>query len=175
MTPLPPRRTAAFPRGRFTETLTYKTAALMLVAALTILLWLFALPRLAETTGLTPNRPGLVPAQAQVVSCPGDLDLAEACTVTYTRADGTLGSGPLLRTGLFDVSEGEHLPVLVDPGGRAVVAGWRPVVDATLLLALAATFTVFSINWWKRVLQHGDPRHDGGPGRADDRDRPLRG
>lgn len=164
MTPRPPRRAVGRSRGVVTETLTFKTAALMAVAAVTVLLWLFTVPRLAETTGLTPARPGLTPAQAQVVSCPGGVDLAEACRVSYTTQDGTSGSGPLLRTGLFDVSEGELLPVLVDPGGRAVVAGWRPVVDAALLTALAGTFTVFSVNWWRRVLAHGDPRYELGPG-----------
>lgn len=143
----------------FTERLPFKVVALMVVAAMTILLWLFALPRVVDL--VTPAPAGIATHGARVQACPGGAS-GGLCTVGWTGPDGRDRTARLVDSGLFDVSVGESLTVDVDPAGQAVAAGWRPVVDALLLTALAGCFTVYTLRWWRRVLTHGDPVYDGG-------------
>lgn len=138
--------------------LAVKTLTLSVAAACAILLWLFALPRVGEAVAaIRPPQVGVETLRAEVVSCPGS-HLDRPCRVRLAAPGTAPREVDLVRTGLFDVTIGERLTVRAS-GGVAVVAGWRPVVDALLLLALATLFTVSAIGRWKAVLDHGDS-HD---------------
>lgn len=165
-----PSRLSAADRSRGQGSLAVKTVTLMVVAGCAILLWLFAVPRVGEALyALSPPPEGVHASQGEIVSCPG-ADLARHCRVRYTTSDGVLADADLVRSGLFDVTVGERLPVRVQDG-LAVVSGWRPVVDALLLIALACAFTGYAVGRWRVVLEHGDEPYTPEPGELDDLDR----
>ena len=150
------------PRG----SLTLKTLALMAVAACAILLWCFAVPRVGDAVGaLGPLAAGERQVDARVTTCPSG-DAGAPCRIEYRTMAGATASADLVRVGLFDVREGDELPARVR-GDQAAVAGWRPVADAALLLALSLVFTGYAVGRWRIVLEHGDV-----PWTPDDLDEP---
>lgn len=150
----------SLPRRGLTDTLAFKTVALIVVAAIAVLLWQLATPRLLALAG--GHEVGSRTVQAVVENCPG----ADACDVRFTDAGSIERVLPLTDPGMFRVGEGDQLTVRVDPSGRVALAGWQAWLDVAILLVLAVALTAFGVGWWKRVLEHDDPHYDG----ADPRD-----
>ncbi len=133
------------------DTLAWKTGALVVVSALAILLWRFALPEAAYAVSAL-GAP--VTATATVTGCAAGDD--HACTVTYAGPGGDAVVAPLQRHGVFAVAAGEKVDVAVAADGTVGLGAGRAGLDALLLLGLALALTVYTVGWFRRVIEHGD-------------------
>ncbi len=137
----------------FTDSLVFKSVALMVVAGLGILLWATAIP---QVYGTVTHFGGTESVAATVVRCPDGDALTGQCDVAYPGRDGVVVR-QLGRTGLVSLETGERIPVWVDPSGTPTVAGWRPYLDSVALCLLALAFTGFALRCWRLVLDHPGP------------------
>lgn len=134
-----------------TDTLSYSTMTLTGVSALSLLLWVAAGSQ-AATAVSQAGRPGY---EAQVVACPQPGGNAGRCDVRLTR-DGHHLDALLVRPGFYAPDVGDHLTVTVSreasPEGPAEVtpSGSRLMVHTLALLALAVTFTVWTVQRFRR-------------------------
>lgn len=134
-------------------------AGLVVVGALALALWVAAL---GQAFGAATGFGAVTHARAQVVSCPQGV-LVDPCHVRYVDATGAGVEATLARPGLIGVRRGDAVPVGIDDRGRVHVGGWRPWVDAAILLALALALTRGALGWFGRVLAHGDRPYTPGP------------
>ncbi len=140
--------------------------AVLILAALTVLLWCAAVPQLhASLTDFGATR--TVPAD--VVSCPRDGVLSPQCHVAFDDG-GEQVVQQLTYGGLFGVEEGDRVVVHLAGDGTTAVGGWRPYADSVLFLALALAFTSYTL---RRFAHTAGPRdshrstaagHHGSPG-----------
>lgn len=146
-------------RGRFvTETLGFAAFALAASAGLALALWLFAVP---AVIGAATSFGAVYTTQGRVVACSTDV-VGPPCSVEYTDPAGQVVTRPLERAGLVGVTTNERVALGVTSDGSVHVAGWRPWVDAALLVALALALTRWSVRWFARLLRLGDP-HEAEP------------
>lgn len=138
-------------RSALTETLAFKTIALMVVAALGILLWAGAVPQLV---GTLTSYGAVTKTVGTVTSCPDRGALREQCQVSFQTPDGPV-TRQLVQTGLVGLSTGDSVPLWIDSSGAPRVGGWRPYFDSVVLLGLAVAVTTFASQLWRRVLSHG--------------------
>ncbi|MDO5711202.1 MAG: hypothetical protein Q4P32_05615, partial [Micrococcales bacterium] len=116
-------------------------------------------------------------AAAVVVHCPRGLgslthaddtaadeagEAGDGCIVRFTDTSARLRTATLEHPGLFSLDPGDEITVVLRDGGAVAMAGWQPLADAGLLLLLAVAVSGNAVGWWRRVLEHRDPRYDGG-------------
>lgn len=144
--------------ARLVETLTFKVIALVIAATVAILLWQFALRFVGYALGHAWPRET---TSAVVAECDRTLGIDGACLVDFTDPAGRPNRAELTNPGLFAMSPGERVPVVVGDG-TVGLGGWQPIVDSGVLLTLSLAFTGYAIGWWRRVLEHDNPLYDGG-------------
>lgn len=153
-----PRPGAHSSPARLVGTLTFKVIALVVAATVAILLWQFALRVVGYASAHAWPRETTA---AVVAECDRTLGIDGACLVDFTDAGGQERRAELTNPGLFAMSPGDEVPVVVSDG-TVGLGGWQPIIDAGLLLTLSLAFTGYAIGWWRRVLEHDKPLCDGG-------------
>ena len=97
------------------------------------------------------------PATGTVLACP-QAPVGPGCSVRYTDAAGAVTIRAIDRPGLVGTAEGEVVPLAVAADGTVGLGGWRPWVDALVLLVLAVSTTAGATRWLRTVLADSD-RH----------------
>lgn len=146
-------------RTRVLETLGFKVVALVLTSTLAILLWQFAIASIGY--GASVVQAADRSTQAVIQECPRGLGVPDSCTVRLT-GTGWSQVSELSHPGLFALNPGDVVTVTRHDDGSVGMAGWQPLADAGLLALLAIAVTGYAIGWWRRVLEHSNPRYDGG-------------
>lgn len=135
--------------------------AVAVLAALTVVLWVVAVP--AARGALT--RAGADTVSAQVAQCPQQRVLAPPCEVTFTQQGATV-TRALHQGTLFGVEPGERIEVHPLDDGTVAIGGWRAFADTALLVLLALALTSYTLRRWTRLAGPG-PAPSGGTGRDD--------
>ena len=164
----------------------FPVVALVVTVVLALTLWGLAARQIMRTA--TASGAGTT-TTATVVTCT-DSPLGPGCTVRYTDTAGVVTNRPIDAPGLVGVVEGDVVPVHVTDDGRVTLGGWRPWLDALLLVGLAIGMTATGTRWLRTVLAESDrgalvhdadltllgeePRHGRGEGRSDGRGEGLR-
>ncbi len=116
---------------------------LFVVATLTVLLWMRAVPAAIGSAGN-------LNAGDQFTATVSGCDAEGICTVAWDAADGR-HERVFDEPGMFAPSPGFQVTV-AERDGRIVQAGWPALAEGALLLFIAVSFTGFTLSWWRRVL-----------------------
>lgn len=126
--------------------------AVAVLAALTVLLWLVAVPAVHHALTRVAAADSVT---AQVVECPQERVLAPPCQVSFVQ-QGTTVTRDLTQGTLFGPEPGEWIDVHAPDDGTVTIGGWRAFAEPALLLFLAVAHTSFTLRRWTRVeFGHG--------------------
>lgn len=128
--------------------------ALVATTALALTLWGLSVRQVVTSAAAlsAPTR-----TTGTVLACAGG-PLGPGCTVRYTEAGGAVTIRRIDRPGLVGATEGDVVPLAVAANGTVGLAGWRPWVDALILLVLAVSTTAGATRWLRTVLADSDRR-----------------